>query len=333
MTVDLKQSFERIQEDLNDPLQRKKLSYKLTKIVLVVFRTLMLIGLCFILLYPILYMLTMTFRPPEDIYDPSVVWVPKSLTMENINKVMELMEYWKVLWNSVQINLLSSLIQMIPCGLMGYALARFKFPGSKLMFGIVLLTIIIPPQLTIIPLARTIGIFDFFGIGKLGLLFGGEAWTTSLMDTPFAFYVPAIFGAGIKAGLFVFIFRQFFRNLPKELEDAAAIDGCGFFQTFIRVIVPNALTICLTILILSVVWYWNDYYYSSMFVPNFSTVSLKLTQIPNLYTAAENVALDMFDVVTLSQAGALLTILPILLMYIVLQRWFVQGVERSGLVG
>ena len=315
-------------------VQRQKLSYAGTKIGLVLFRTVLLFGLCFVLLYPILYMLSMSFRPKADVYDPSVLWIPKSLTLENIRQTVELMDYGKTLWNSVQINVFSSLLQLIPCALMGYSLARFQYPGKKLLFGVVMFTIVIPPQLTIIPLAKTMGIFDFLGIGELGRLFGGKAWTVSLLDSPFAFYVPAILGAGIKAGLFVFIFRQFFRGLPKELEDAAAIDGCGFFRTFIRVILPNALTVCLTVTILSVVWYWNDYYFSSMFVPNFGTVSLRLTQIPLLYSnTAGGGTLDMFDVVTLSQAGALLTIFPILLMYIILQRWFIQGVERSGLVG
>lgn len=314
-----------------DSMARKKLNHGIWSGLAGVFRFMLLFGMCFVLLYPILYMLSMAFRPTSEIYDPSVVWVPKSLTMFNITEAMRYMKYPTVLKNSVLINVLSSLLQAMTCAFAGYGFARFQFPGKKLGFAVVIFTIVIPSQLTIIPLSQNLNRFDLFGLSYIGLLFGQD-WTIRLVDTPFSFYVPALFAAGIKAGLIIFIFRQFFRGLPKELEDAAAIDGCGFFRTFIRVILPNATSVCLTVVILSVVWYWNDYYYSSMFVPNYGTVSLALTNLTGVY-GMENSLLNAFDLVTLMQAGSLLAIGPILLMYIVLQRWFIQGVERSGLVG
>jgi len=312
-------------------LTRKKINHRLWSGFAKIFRFMLLFGMCFVLLYPILYMLSMAFRPTKEIFDPSVIWVPKSLTMFNITEAMRYMNYATVLKNSVLINVLSSLLQAMTCAFAGYGFARFQFPGKKIFFAIVIFTIVIPSQLTIIPLSQTLNNFDLFGLSYIGRLFGQD-WTVRLIDTPFSFYVPALFAAGIKAGLVIFIFRQFFRGLPKELEDAAAIDGCGFVKTFLRVILPNATSVCLTVVILSVVWYWNDYYYSSMFVPNFGTVSLALTGLAGAYSMENSVA-NAFNLVTLMQAGSLLTVAPILLMYIVLQRWFVQGIERSGLVG
>ncbi len=314
-----------------DPLARKRLGNRLWSGFAGLFRFALLFGMCFVLLYPILYMLSMAFRPTSEIYDPSVIWVPKSLTLFNVTEAMRYMDYPVVLKNSVLINVVSSLLQAVTCAFAGYGFARFQFPGKKFFFAVVIFTIVIPSQLTIIPLSQSLNNFDLFGLAYIGRLFGQD-WTVRLIDTPFSFYVPAIFAAGIKAGLIIFIFRQFFRGLPKELEDAAAIDGCGFFKTFLRVILPNATAVCLTVVILSIVWYWNDYYYSSMFVPNYSTVSLALTNLTGAY-GMENSLLNAFDLVTLMQAGSLLTIGPILLMYVVLQRWFIQGVERSGLVG
>ena len=315
----------------DDSLLRKKISHRVWNGLAAVFRALLLFGMCFVLLYPILYMLSMAFRPTSEIYDPSVIWVPKSLTLTNITEAMRLMKYSAVLGNSLRINVFSSLLQAMTCAFTGYGFARFQFPGKKIFFAVVIFTIVIPSQLTIIPLSRNLNEFNLFGLSYIGLLFG-QNWTVNLIDTPFSFFIPALFAAGIKAGLLVFIFRQFFRGLPKELEDAAAIDGCGFFKTFIRVILPNAASVCLTVVILSVVWYWNDYYYSSMFVPNYGTVSLALTGLSGSY-AMEHSMVNAFDIVTLMQAGALLALAPLLLMYVILQRWFIQGVERSGLVG
>ena len=141
-------------------------------------------------------------------------------------------------------------------------------------------------------------------------------------------------GAGIKSGLFIFIFRQFFRGLPKELEDAAAIDGCGFVGCFLRIVIPNAVTVFIMASLLSVMWYWNDTFTSSMFLTNMKTVTIALSGLSSQATLITGGATaDPFQIITMMQAGSLLCILPLLLLYLLLQRYFVQGVERSGIVG
>ena len=315
----------------NNPYRRRAAANKALRAFWYLFRALLIFGLCFVLMYPLIYMLSMAFRPVSEAYDPAVIWIPKHFTLNNVREAIRLMEYPAALRNSVLVHVVSSLLQTMICATTGYGFARFEFKGKKALFAVVLFTILIPPQLIITPLSRNFAFFDFFGVGRIASVFGLD-WTVNILDTPLTFFLPAVLGAGIKAGLFVFIFRQFFRGLPKELEDAAAIDGCGFFRTFVSIILPNALAVCLTVTILSVVWYWNDYFYSSLFIPNFPTVSLSLTNLSGAY-GAEHIGYDPFDIVALMQAGALLTILPVLLMYILLQRHFVQGVERSGLVG
>ena len=277
-------------------------------------------------------MVSMVFRPSKEIMDPSVVWIPKTFTLDNLRLAWELMEYEDSFRNTLLIHIISSLLQVAVCALTSYGFARFQFKGRNLLFGLVVFSIMIPPQLTIIPLSRNMAFFNFFGLGEIAKLFG-LGGTVNLLDTPFPFYIMATFGAGIKSGLFIFIFRQFFRSLPKELEEAAAIDGCGFFKIFLRIILPNAVSVCISAVILSVVWYWNDYYYSSMFTPNFPTISLMLAGLSDRYASLYDVNLDMFAVVPLMQAGAMLAILPVLIMYIFLQKKLVQGMERSGLVG
>lgn len=320
-----------IEDFRTDSFVKKRLAKHTKSVLWVIFRALLLFGLCFVILYPILYMLSMCFRPTEEIYDPSVIWIPKSLVLDNIKSALHYMDYWHVARNSLLINLVSSLFQVATCAVTGYGFARFQFKGKNILFTFVLFTILVPSQLTIIPLSRNFAFFDFFGIGSLMGLFGKEL-TINLLDTPFTFYLSAIFGAGIKSGLFIFMFRQFFRGMPKELEDAGAIDGCGFFRNFISIMLPNATSIALTAIILSVVWYWNDYYYASMYIPNYGTVSLALTSLSSVFSL-DNTVSSPYDTVTLMQAGAILALAPLLVMYIVLQRFFVQGVERSGIVG
>ena len=320
-----------IEDFRTNPFAKKRLAKQTKSVLWVIFRALLLFGLCFVILYPILYMLSMWFRPTEEIYDPSVIWIPKSLVLDNIKSALHYMDYWNVARNSLLINLVSSLFQVATCAVTGYGFARFQFKGKNILFTLALFTIIVPSQLTIIPLSRNFAFFDFFGIGSLTGLFGKEL-TINLLDTPFTFYLPAIFGAGIRSGLFIFMFRQFFRGMPKELEDAGAIDGCGFFRNFISIMLPNATSIALTAIILSVVWYWNDYYYASMYIPNYGTVSLALTSLSSVFSL-DNTVSSPYDTVTLMQAGAILALTPLLVMYIVHQRFFVQGVERSGIVG
>lgn len=296
-------------------LRAKKLADRAASIGWKLFRTFILFGLSFVILYPLLYMLSMTFRPSEQIYDPTVIWVPKSLTLENLKNAWELMDYPNAFKLSMLANVVSAFLQIIVCSFAGYGFARFKFKGQKLFFMLVLFTIVIPSQIITTPTYMTFR-------------------TLGVLDTVFVFYLPAALGAGIKSGLFIFIFRQFYRGLPRELEDAAAIDGCGFFKCYYRVIMPNAGSVFVMTIMLSLMWYWNDYFTSSMYFSDNRTVTVALVNLEHSATVltGDSVA-DPFDIIVLMQAGSLMAILPILLVYIVLQRQFVQGVERSGIVG
>jgi multiple sugar transport system permease protein len=295
------------------------------------FRFLILFGLCFVILYPLIFMLSTAFRPAEQMNDPSVVWLPKSLTLSNIEEVWGVMNFDATLINTIFLNLVASVLQVLTCSITGYGFARFKFKGKSLLFGIVILMIIVPPQITTIPLYLQYAYFDLFGL--IPLLNGGN--TISLINTGWTMYLPAMFANGIRAGLFIFIFRQFFRGLPKELEDAAYLDGCGPFKTYLKVMVPNAKTSFLTVFLFSIVWYWNDFYVSSSFFTKNDTVALMLKNLDS------NLQQQLFDgqsvsvrqIIVWLEAGCVLSITPLLVMYIFLQRYFIEGIERSGITG
>ncbi len=302
---------------------------RITDRVWPVFRFLILFGLAFVIMYPMLYMLSTAIRPQEEMSDPSVMWIPKQVIFSNFVDVWIAMDFPRVMLQTILINVLCSLIQVVTCGVTGYGFARFKFKGKGLMFMIVILQIIVPVQVILIPLYMQFRFFDVFG---LITLINGEP--LNLVSTPTALYLQAFFCNGIRAGVFILLFRQFFRGLPKELEDAAYLDGCGPFMTFIRVMVPNAKTSYLTVFIFSIVWYWNDSYVTGMFFNDPYTIAMEIDRLATtmmVYFTGEQNGMAS-DYLVWIEAGCLMSLLPILIMYIILQKQFVEGVERSGLV-
>ena len=297
-----------------------------------VFRFLILFGLAFVVLYPILYMVSCAIRPQIQMSDPSIMWIPKNLTLSNLEETWIAIDYPQLVWDTVTVNVVCSIIQVLTCSIAGYGFARFKFKGKSILFAIVILQIIVPTQVILIPQFMQFRYFDPFGLVSL---FNGEP--VNLADTAAALYMQAFFCNGIRAGLFILLFRQFFRGLPKELEDAAYLDGCGPFETFVRIMIPNASNSFLTVFIFSVVWYWNDSYVSGMFFSKAHTIALmvgNLYQTVSAYYSPTGTPTGVpADWLVWIESGCLLSILPILVMYIFLQKNFVEGVERSGIVG
>ena len=299
-----------------------------------VFRFIILFGLAFVILKPMLFMISCSLRPQYEMNDPSIMWIPKTLIFSNFSETWQATHMGSVLWNTISVNVICSLLQVVTCAITGYGFARFKFKGRGLLFVIVILQIIVPTQVILIPQFMQFRYFDVFGI--ISMFKGGAEPGLNLTDSPMALYLQAFFVNGIRAGLFILLFRQFFRGLPKELEDAAHLDGCGPFATFIRIMVPNAKTSFLTVFIFSLVWYWNDSYVSNMFFADADTIAL---QIGNLYTTIYSwlnggtptgVAADFMVWI---EAGCLISLLPILIIYCFLQRQFIEGIERSGITG
>ena len=291
-----------------------------------IFRFVILFGLSFVILYPLIYMISCTFRDRSDMTDPTVMWLPRHYTIEVLRETVEAMDFGRTLGNTLIMNIGCSFVQVVSCALTGYGFARFTFKGRGLLFGIVIMMILVPAQVISLPLYTQ---FRFFGIRGL--------FTVNLINTMATMYLPALTANGIRSGLMILIFRQFFRGLPREIEDAAYIDGCGPLRTFLRVMVPNASSAFLTVFLFSVVWYWNDYYVSSIFFTSSKTIALMLknldTQLKIRLFNDATIELSAREQIVWKQAGCLLSIAPVLTMYIFLQKHFTEGIERSGLVG
>ncbi|MBR0437418.1 MAG: carbohydrate ABC transporter permease [Clostridia bacterium] len=305
-------------------------------VILTILRHVFLLGLCYVVLYPVLYMISNAFKPISQYYDPSVVWIPRSLTFDNFYIVFKVMDVGKVLLNTLLIEILPAFISTFIAMFVGYGLARFRFKGRGLILACVILTIIVPPQTISTSLYSSYRYFDFLGILSLLHRVIPSIGPINLIGTPWVTILPALFGVGLKNGIFIFIFMQFFTGLPKELQEAAAIDGCGPLRTFLRIILPTAKNIIIAVLLLAVVWNWNDYYTPAMYIRTTDTMATamasfqaNLENLHNMGTGLENIQTANTQI----QAAALIAIFPLVILYVFLQKRFSEGIEDSGLTG
>lgn len=306
------------------------LSQKAARVLFWIVRALCIFGLCYLFLFPLLYMFSAAFQSAESLKDPSVIWIPKMLSLNSFKDVIKLLNYWESVWLTLKITIPSTLFTMASCSMVGYSLARFRYRGKGLLFSLVVLMIVIPPQAIMVSSYLNFRFFDFGGILKL---FGTSV---NLLNTEWVFILPSIFASGLRAGLFIFIFRQFFTGLPKELEEAAHIDGCGAFTTFLRIIVPTARAAFITVCLFSFIWHWNDLYSSSMyFTGDIRPVTATLNDLHDIMAVGDlvNWNTSLYTVRSYFAAGSLITVAPPLIIYIFFQRFFTESIERSGIVG
>ncbi|MCL2407369.1 MAG: carbohydrate ABC transporter permease [Defluviitaleaceae bacterium] len=303
-------------------------SYRTTKktkdFVLGVFIFVVLAGCVYTILAPIIGILSLSFMSTGDLFNPMVFVVPTEPTVYNISNAVRLMDYWPVLLHTLVYSLGMGLLHVLIASFVGYGFARFNFPGKKIIFALVLLTIIVPPQAYMTPLFMHM---RFFGPTDINLI--NSYWSVTILT---------IVGMGLRSGLFIYIFRQFFKGLPVEINEAASIDGAGAFRTYATIILPNAKPAMITVLLLSLVWHYGDTFYSGMFLRETRFIHVAAQGIFSRYINEQGVAINVGDAEQLiaqmiTYAGVLLVIAPMLVIYAFLQRYFIEGIERSGITG
>jgi len=278
-------------------------------------------GLCFQILFPIFTKTMQSFMAVEDLTDPTVKLYPKHFDVYFFRRAMDLMEYWRSALNTLIVSLTVSVLQMLICTIVGYGFARFNFKGKGIIFAGVLLTLLIPPHLYSTSLYLY---FRYFGLPFLPKI--------NAIDTPLSYIVLSLTATGLKNGLYIYLMRQFFKGMPKELEESAYIDGYGVFGTFFKIMLPNASNMIITILVLSFAWQWTDVFYTSILNYQNTTLSSSLLRhIVNI--AADGSRLDPIQFYVLRNTGCLLIIIPLIIIYAVAQKRLSEGIERSGIVG
>ncbi|KAB8131010.1 carbohydrate ABC transporter permease [Gracilibacillus oryzae] len=295
-------------------------------------RFVLIAGLSFVILYPILQKIATAIKHKSDLYSPIVVWIPENFTLENFKNAISIMDYWETLLNTFLLSSTTTILTTASCALAGYAFARLSFKGSKLLFAGVILTILVPPTTILIPIYMNLKDFTLMGI--IPLLTGDSV---NLLNSYWPFILTSITANSLKAGLYIFIFRQFFRGIPKVIEEAAYIDGAGVGKTFLRIMLPNAIPAIVTVMLFSFVWQWNDSFYTTTYLTSSNVMATQLSSLPhNLSIQLEGgVATnkDPFYMSMVQDTGILLAILPLIIIYLFVQRYFVESIERSGIVG
>lgn len=282
----------------------------------------LLICIGFIYLNPILQMLSKSFMNLDDLLDSSINWIPSKFILSNYAQAAKSMDFWASLGKSIILAGVPTLCNLISCAIIGYGVARFEFPFKKVVLAVIVFTFILPSQVTMIP---TYALYSQIGI----------------LGTILPFVVPPLLGMGINAPIFILIFWQFFRQVPKVLIEAAQIDGAGYFKSFFRISLPSATPAFITVGLFSFVWYWNESYLTEMYVSGVMTKSgwtslvIQLDNFASNYnsyaTTAASGATSINEAINMS--GTMLSILPLLLMYFVLQRYFVESIDKTGITG
>lgn len=291
-----------------------------------------LLGVSYVILYPVLYMFSMAFRPAEQAQDPNIVWIPTSLTFENVRNVWEELDYGTLLLNTFKFSGVATILTLLSCCMIGYGLARFKFRGKGLLMVMLIVMLVTPVEIVSIPNYLLFSDFDPIGlIGLINQVFGTDL-RINIFDNLLNTYLPAATGVGLRSGLYILIFMQFFRSIPKEIEEAAYVDGSGFMGTLWRVMLPNAMPAVVTVFLFSIVWYWNDTSLVTLYYDQFKTVSTELLEIGSSVSSLVH-ATSYADIVTWVQAGVFLSITPMILLYVFFQRSFVESIATTGLVG
>lgn len=274
------------------------------------------IATSYIYMNPILKMIVNMIMSEKDLIDPTVTWIPSKIYFGHIVNAWKSLNYGQAFSVSLLVSLSSAIFHCLSCGLAGYALARLDFPFKKVVVGLLITAFIIPPQVIILPT-----IIAYTNLG--------------LNNSILSLIVPSVLGFGVKGALFVIIFRQFFLTQPKELEEAARIDGASAIKFYVRVMLPLARPAILVVFLFSFVWTWNDTYYPKMFLvdtPLLPLASEMLRLDNSINNLIESQLMSSYEAGAVKMAASFLSLLPPLLIFLIFQRHFVEGVERTGLV-
>ena len=344
---------------LKERLMAKFLSlFFLKKVVFYIFRLVLLIGISYIILAPFLTMLMRSFMTIDDIVDPNVMLIPKNFTLEIYKEIWAQNGYLEAFVNTFILSFFTALIQTFICCLIGYGLAKFKFKGNKLIFMLVIFTMVVPHQTLSSALYMNFSSFDILGIFQFlnggGITILGFDIRPAFMEAIDIFpddvelfkrfteqginllgsntpiYILSVCGLAFKNGLYIFMLRQFYQGVPDELEESAYMDGSGTFRTFLQIILPLSIPMMITVFIFAFCWQWTDDFYTLLFNATSEATWMKdIIKVPNTMEITGTGYADYQ--VAVRNTGGLMVLAPLLVLYCFGQKFLVQGIESSGL--
>lgn len=263
---------------------------------------LILIAGAVILMFPLYWLISTSLKPLDEISAYPIIWVPSRLAWENYGNLFKTVPFLGYVRNSLIITLTSVVGTVFSSALVGFSFARLRFPGRGPLFILALATTMIPSWITLIP--------QF-------IMFKDFGW----LDTFSPLIVPQLFANPA----YLFLMRQFFLTLPAEIEDAAKIDGCGYFRIFWQICLPLVKPALIAIGTFTFLYNWNDFLGPLIYLqsPDNLTLPLGLAQLQSQYQTHTE----------LIMAGSAITALPCIVLFFIAQRWFIQGIVITGVKG
>lgn len=259
-----------------------------------------LLVLAFVWVYPFIWMLSTSLKSPAEVFGGGLGLIPEALQWENYQRAWTDGRFNRYLLNTVVVTVATTVLVVFRCALAGYVLGRYRFPGSRIIIAILVATMFVPTGYTIIPvvhLSMWLGILDTH-LGMILALAGGS-------------HVA-----------FILIYAGYFRGLPKELEEAAIVDGAGFFRTFARIMLPLSMPVTATVSILTFLFTWNAFFLPLVF--SFSNPALRTVSVGMQAFVGENST----DWTGMAAAGVL-SMLPVVALFAFMQRYFVEGIAGA----
>ena len=329
--------LENITKIFNDPsreiLRKKKALKRAGSLVWYILRVVILLAIGYIVIYPLFHMILTSLRSRQSFYDSARVWIPSSIDPAfNYGKAILATDYFNGIKNTLILEIVAAVIEIITCSIVAYGFARFKFKLKPLFMAGLFLTILIPEIMIIIPRMVTYSKMDFLGILALIEKLVQTPLRPNLIGSPWAFYLPSLFAMGLRSGILIFIYIQFFKGLPYELEEAAWVDGAGPIRTFVSIALPSSSVVFTTVTVFSVIWHWNDTFLASMYVKSNFPLSIGLQNI-QVVLSAGGLYSNNPETQAILMAACFLFILPPLIFYMILQRRFIESIDRVGITG
>lgn len=277
-------------------------------------RFIFIIGMCFVVLFPVFKQIVLSIMTSEDMYDATVNYIPKNFTFDNYTSAWNYLGGWQTFFNTLALTATCSILIVISATLVGYGLARFKFRLNNLVFIFVIVALVLPADLTFTP-----RFLMFSGINLVN-----DNWIPMLLFS--------ITSTGFKCSLYIFLMRQFFKGQPHELEEAAYVDGAGPFRTFVSIMLPGAVAMMVTVFLFSFVWQWLDTSYTSIFLRNLKLYSTQYNEYTKVTWGGVGSSVEL-NAALIKNANIIIIAAPLIVLYAFTQRFFVESISRSGLVG
>ena len=268
----------------------------------------------YIVLYPFFYMLVTAIKDIDAMLDVEHIWIPVTYSLKSFKEIFELLNFGTALKQTFLVQILSAAIETFVCAFVAYGFARFKFKGKPICMFFLILSLLVPIQM-------------------YSLSMSVNYRNLHLFNTPFVYWLPSLLGVGIRSGMMIFIYQQFFVNLPKELEDAAYIDGAGPVRTYFSIALPSSSVVLVTVSVLSFVWHWNEYYLASLtFLSDWAPLAMVLSFL-KVYLKQVGIYEGWPEYASLVSAACLMYVIIPLILYMIFQRKFVRSIDRVGITG